>query len=211
MEVQTIFKKETFHKNKIERKPKKSRADVLLVYPIWVEKRGRGKLQRMLPPLGILSIASFLEKFGYEVHIVDLHAEEICPEEFRAIVRSLNPRFIGITVLSAHVTPAHHIAKICKEEVPEGKVFVGGVHAEAAPEEMLQNPFIDAVCRGDGEEVMLELVRGDSYGSIAGLSYRRNNEVVHNLVRELNTNLDSYPFPGQDTDDQRLSRQLYLL
>jgi hypothetical protein len=33
-------KKETFKKNTISRFPKKERADVLLVYPIWVKKEG---------------------------------------------------------------------------------------------------------------------------------------------------------------------------
>ena len=74
------LRKEKFIQNKVVCKTKKERADVLLVYPIWVKRGGRGKLQRMLPPLGILSIASFLEKYDYEVHVVDLHAEVVAPE-----------------------------------------------------------------------------------------------------------------------------------
>ena len=34
-----------------------------------------------------------------------------------------------------------------KETVNDAKVIVGGVHAEAEPEQMLRNPSIDAVCR----------------------------------------------------------------
>lgn len=189
-------KKETFVKNVIVRKPKKDRADVLLVYPIWVKKGGRGKLQRMLPPLGILSIASYLEEHGYEVHIVDLHAEEIPPDQFREILRSLRPRFVGMTVLSAHFTPANYVAHICREEVPDVKVIAGGVHAEAEPEQMLRNPAIDAVCRADGEETMLEFVRGKDYSEILGLSYRSDTTVIHNPPRPLERDLDRYPFPA---------------
>jgi anaerobic magnesium-protoporphyrin IX monomethyl ester cyclase len=188
--------RETFKKHVIARVPRKDRADVLLVYPIWVKRGGRGKLQRMLPPLGILSIAAYLEQHGYEVHVVDLHAEELSPARFRAIVRALRPRFVGVTVLSAHYVPAHHIARICKDEVPDCKVYVGGVHAEAAPEQMLQNPAVDAVCRGDGEETMLELVRGVPYDAIPGLSHRRGGRVAHNPPREVAMDLDAYPFPA---------------
>lgn len=185
-----------FRKNIIERVPRKDRADVLLVYPVWVKKQGRGKLQRMLPPLGVLSIAAYLEQNGYEVHVVDLHAEEMSPERFREVVRALKPRFVGITVLSAHFVPANHVAKICKEEVSDVKVYVGGVHAEAHPEEMLRNPFIDAVGRGDGEELMLELVQERPYSAIAGLSYRSGGQVVHNASREVIMDLDRYPLPA---------------
>lgn len=180
----------------VPRVPRKDRADVLLVYPVWVKKGGMGRLQRMLPPLGILSIASHLERRGHEVHVVDLHAEELGPEEFRGLVRVLRPRFVGVTVLSVHVLPAHHVAAICKQEVPDAKVYVGGVHAEAAPEQMLRNPAVDAVCRGDGEETMLELVRGVPYAEIPGLSYRRGGRVAHNPPRAVAMDLDAYPFPA---------------
>jgi len=192
-------KKETFIKNEIVRRPKKDRADILLVYPIWVKKGGRGKLQRMLPPLGILSLASYLEESGFEVHILDLHAEEISPEEFRQILRDLNPRFLGITVLSAHLVPANYIAHIAHEEIDDIKVIVGGVHAESEPEQMLKNPSIDAVCRGDGEEVLLEFVNGIPWSDILGLSFRspeRNDMIIHNSPRGVEDNLDKYPYPA---------------
>ena len=195
-----MFRREQFRKNVIVREPRKERADVLLVYPIWVEVGGkvwppRNGLQRMLPPLGILSIASVLERAGLEVHVVDVHAEQIFPDEFREIVRRLRPRFVGITVLSAHLIPANHIARICKEEVPDAQVFAGGVHAESCPEQMLRNPSIDAVGRGDGEQVMLDLVRGVPYASVPGLSYRTGGRVVHNALGPAAA-LDDFPFPA---------------
>ena len=191
-----LNRKESFQTNTIIREPKKTRLDVLLVYPIWVKKNGRGALQRMLPPLGVLSIASYLEKNDFEVQVVDIHAEECSPEQFRNIVRRLNPRFVGITVLSTHFLPANLIAKIVKETVSDAKVIVGGVHAEAEPEQMLRNPSIDAVCRGDGEEVMLEYVRGIENSQIRGLSYRNNQIVCHNSPQEQTSDLDQYPFPA---------------
>lgn len=171
--------------------------DVLLVYPIWVTSSGRGRLQRMLPPLGVLSIASYLETSGYKVKVIDLHAEAITPEEFRKIIKMCRPRYVGITVLSSHFLPAQHIAKIVKEELPETYVVVGGVHAEAHPEQMLQNKNIDLVCRGDGEEVMLEIIQGKAVSEIKGLSFLNGKkEVVHNPPRELADTLDRYPLPA---------------
>jgi len=186
-----------FRRGPPARVPRKQRADVLLVYPIWVTEGGRGRLQRMLPPLGILSIASYLESKGYEVHVADLHGEALTPAQFRGVVRTLRPRFVGVTVLSSHFISANHVAWICKEEVPDCRVFAGGVHAEACPEQMLRNPCLDAVGRGDGEETMLELVQGRPYGEILGLSYRDDSgRVVHNPPRPVEKDLDRYPFPA---------------
>ncbi len=196
-----MFGKTPFKKNIIVRKPRQARVDVLMVYPIWVDTGDGGwpqssTLRRMLPPLGVLSIASVLEKAGFEVQVLDLHAEQLTPHQFRQLLRSLRPRFVGITVLSAHFLAANHIAKICKDEITDVRVFVGGVHAESAPEQMLRNPHIDAVGRGDGEKVMLELVRETPYPAIPGLSYRWNGRVRHNPVDAASTDLDDYPFPA---------------
>lgn len=193
-----------FRKNIITWEPRKERCDVLLVYPPWVVFSFRSKLKKMLPPLGILSIASCLEAQGFEVYVVDCHAREIGPEGFRAIVRRLRPRFVGISVLSPHYVPANYIAQICKEEVPDATVIAGGVHPEAHPEQMLQNPFIDAVCRGDGEMLMTEFVQGVPWEKIEGLSYRVGDLVQHNPPRPVEMDLDRYPLPAYhlvDFDD----------
>ena len=173
------------------------RLDALLIYPIWVTATGRGRLQRMLPPLGILSIASYLESLNYKVGVMDLHGDPMMPNDFRRRVRELKPKTVGITVLSNHFIVAHHIATICKEEVPDCRVIVGGVHAEAYPEQMLRNKNIDAVARGDGEETMADFVAGRPYSETQGLSYRGpNHEVIHNPIRALTKDLDQYPFPA---------------
>jgi anaerobic magnesium-protoporphyrin IX monomethyl ester cyclase len=181
----------------LEIQPVHERLDALLIYPIWVTATGRGRLQRMLPPLGILSIASYLESLHYKVAVMDLHGDPMMPEEFRRRVRELQPKTVGITVLSNHFIVAHHIAAICKEEVPDCRVLVGGVHAEAYPEQMLQNKNIDAVARGDGEETMADFVAGRTYAETMGLSYRGpHNDVIHNPIRALTKDLDQYPFPA---------------
>ena len=35
--------------------------------------------------------------------------------------------------------PAHYVARLCKETVPDTIVICGGAHAEAMPESMLAN------------------------------------------------------------------------
>lgn len=174
-----------------------ARLDALLIYPIWAVAAGRGQLQRMLPPLGILSIASHLESQGFRVRVLDLHGDPMLPKDFRRLVRELRPRVVGITVLSNHFVAAHHIAALCKSEVPDCQVVAGGVHAEAHPEDLLRSPHFDAVGRGDGEELMAEVVQGRPFHEIMGLSYRNSRaHIAHNPMRTSTKDLDAFPFPA---------------
>jgi anaerobic magnesium-protoporphyrin IX monomethyl ester cyclase len=170
--------------------------DVAFIYPPWAVTDGRAALQNSLPPLGILSIASYLESLNFNVVVYDIHGEGIDDVEIRHRLRRDRPRFVGISVLTSMAIPSQKIAKICKEEVPGCTVVVGGAHAEAMPERMLRNSAIDAVVRGDGEEPMRQIVEGCAYSEINGLSFRKGKAIHHNKPSEVNMDLDKYPFPA---------------
>lgn len=172
------------------------RLDVLFIYPPWPVLDDRAILQNSLPPLGILSIAAYLEQLGRSVAVCDVHGEKLDDAELRVRLRLHRPRFVGMSVLTNMSIPAHKIARIVKDEVPDCVVVVGGVHAEAMPESMLKNSAIDAVCRGDGEELMREVVDGHPFAVIEGLSWRDGETIRHNPPRAVNMDLDRYPFPA---------------
>jgi radical SAM superfamily enzyme YgiQ (UPF0313 family) len=50
-------------------------------------------------------------------------------------------------------------AQIFKEINPQGIVMAGGMHATVAPDEMEQVREFDKICKGPGEEVIVDLVR----------------------------------------------------
>jgi len=170
--------------------------DLLLIYPPWAVLNKRGVLQNALPPLGILSIASHCLKEGFSVEVLDVHANRLTEEDVIAALKEKQPRVVGISVLTNMVIPAHHIARLCKQVVPNCTVVAGGVHAEATPETMLKNSSFDLVGRGDGEDLMVEILQGKPYEDISGLSYRKGNRVINNRPRKVNKELDDYPMPA---------------
>lgn len=172
------------------------RHDAVLIYPPWPVLDDRAILQNSLPPLGILSIAAYLESLGKRVAVIDVHGEKLDEAALRARLRDYRPRHVGISVLTNMAIPAHKIARICKEVVPDAVVVAGGVHAEAVPESILRNSGFDAVVRGDGEQAMREIVEGVPFARIAGLSFRAGRRVTHNAARALDMDLDRYPFPA---------------
>jgi anaerobic magnesium-protoporphyrin IX monomethyl ester cyclase len=182
--------------NATTHKASNKRIDVALIYPPWAVLSGRVTLQNSLPPLGILSIASYLESLNFSAVIYDIHGEGIDENEVRQRLRRDRPRFVGISVLTSMAIPSQKIAKICKEEVPDCIVIVGGAHAEAMPERMLRNSAINVVVRGDGEQPMRQIVEGYEFSEINGLSFRKGNSIQHNKPSEVNMNLDQYPFPA---------------
>jgi radical SAM superfamily enzyme YgiQ (UPF0313 family) len=82
-------------------------------------------------------------------------------------------------------------------------VIVGGIHPTAVPEFVLNNPHIDMICRGEGEEALLELVTRmsegrDFYGTRNIWFKRDNGTIIRNDLRPLIENLDSLPFPDKE-------------
>ena len=54
---------------------------------------------------------------------------------------------------------AREAARIFKQVNPNGLVIAGGMHATVAVDEMIAVPEIDRICRGPGENVIVDLVR----------------------------------------------------
>ncbi len=175
----------------------KPKIDLLLIYPPWTVLYTRSVLTNALPPLGILSIASYCEQQGFVVRVVDVHAERISPDQLREKISEMKPRFCGICVLSSMIVASHAIARDVKTIVPSCKVIFGGVHPELFPERVLRNSAVDYVVRGDGEETTLALLKGVDAGKILGLSYRgAGNRVVSNPAQEIVMDIDKYPMPA---------------
>jgi len=174
------------------------RPQVTFVYPPWIshDYNYRGTLQNTLPPLGILSIAAYLEERGYRVKVIDIHVEGLSEAEFLQRLQADPPDVVGLSVLTPMAVPTWRIARLVKQHFPDCQVICGGVHAEIQTREMLRCGAVDAVVRGDGEEATLEIVEGRPYSEILGLSYRLGSRLVHNPPRPVEMDLDQYPFPA---------------
>jgi radical SAM superfamily enzyme YgiQ (UPF0313 family) len=78
-------------------------------------------------------------------------------------------------------------------------IVVGGHHAQALPDYILENPNVDMVCIGEGEIALLELAnrmgRGEDYTDIPTLWVKRDGVIHRNEMGELENELDNFPFP----------------
>jgi hopanoid biosynthesis associated radical SAM protein HpnJ len=89
------------------------------------------------------------------------------------------------------------IIRRMKETKPDLKVAFVGPPVQIKPEESLMaSPDIDFIVRGEFDHAVVEFAQGKPLGEIAGVSYRKNGQVVHNPSRPaLETEeLDRLPF-----------------
>ena len=191
-------------KAKIMNKSKKQelnytdKCDVYLINPPWLSKDDSiwHGVRSAMPPLGLLSIASWIESNGFKTKVMDIHVEGFSAENVVDIISQSQPKIVGFSVMTATSNAAHMAAKLVKKAAPDCITVFGGVHAEALPIEVLCNKDVDIVVRGDGELPFLEICEGKDWSKIKGISYRKNNLVIHNPVGPVEMNLDIYPFPA---------------
>ncbi len=106
-------------------------------------------------PIGLTSIAEYLERAGYQVRIVNLAVRMLSDNKFdaEAMIKRLRSPVFGIDLhWMVHSHGAIEIAKIVKKHHPEAKVVFGGFSASYYYQELLQYPEIDYVLRGDSTE-----------------------------------------------------------
>lgn len=151
-----------------------------------------------LPPVGILSIATYLQQLGHEVLLLDLGimAPEAARARLTAAVVSFRPDLAGFTAVTSNFLNAAALASEVKKALPELRTVCGGVHVSALRGAILEQfPVFDLVVAGEGEAVLAEVAAGKDYAAIEGLIYRTAAGIRDNGRRSAVCSLDSLPFP----------------
>lgn len=171
---------------------------VCLINPPWGTKSDNiwTKIRGTLPPLGLLYLASFLEKEGVTADVLDCQTGLFSWKEIEDALKQKSYDLYGITGTTSIISNAYKIAAIIKAAHPGAKVVLGGVHVTALPEEALEKPTVDFVIRGEGEKALLQLAKGLPLDKISGLSYKRFGKTVHVGAPGLMPILDDIPFPA---------------
>src|SRR3990167_8991303 len=89
------------------------------------------------PPIGILSLASMIRKYGYNVRILDAHAEGLTIEQIIEEVGRFQPQVVGLTAMTVMISASAQIAEAVKKSNPDVTTIIGGVHVTAEPVETL--------------------------------------------------------------------------
>ena len=135
-----------------------------------------------LPPLGLLCVAGPLIDAGYQVSLLDAELAPLSQAEVVAEVVRRQPYVVmfGHSGSStAHPIILEHASAI-KALLPHTTIVYGGVHPSYFWQETLaQNPAIDYIVRGEGEETTRQLLHalntGNELAQVHGIAYRDGN------------------------------------
>ena len=155
-----------------------------------------------LPFLGIGYIASYLEKAGHDLVIIDAHSQNLDQEETVKKILSFSPEVVGFTATTHNRLKAIGIIKELKQKNPSLMIIVGGPHFSLSDVNALETvPEIDCVVKREGEITTKELLDvwpdRNKLKDVWGITYRDNNgQVVSNQDRPFIQNLADLPFPA---------------
>ena len=152
-----------------------------------------------LVPVGLLSLDALLRDLGHEVTLANFSGHDW--KQVRQALKKLHPALVGISQFTHNRVDSLRLAQLAKELDPGCRVVLGGPHATHACLEILADqPAVDAVVLGEGEETLKELLEvvaaGGSLASVAGIAYREAGEPVRSAPRAAIEDLDALPIVG---------------
>jgi len=154
------------------------------------------------PPIGIMSLSSVLKEAGHECVIFDQANPDTPNQVILDEIKRQNPALVGLSFLS---TTSYPYAKILARQIRAAdstvKLAFGGVFATLnAGLVKLQCPEVDFVCRGDGEQLLLDLlIQMDAPETVGGLTWMKDGKVISNHGRPIERHLDQWPFPDRES------------
>lgn len=155
------------------------------------------------PPLALLSIAAMAPDHGAE--LFDFKVDTFHDDAFRRRLNHFD--VVAITSLTPQIPSAYEVAEMAKDAGCH--TILGGYQPTLVPEEVAAHPAVDFAVRGEGEHTFRDIVdyldgnkNHVALKEIPGISYvppdTDGGTVVHNADRQLEQNLDIFPFPRRD-------------
>jgi B12-binding domain/radical SAM domain protein len=153
-------------------------------------------------PIGLTTIAEYLERNGLRVRIINLAVRMLNSEKFdpEKLIQTLRPAAFGIDLhWMPHAHGAIEIARLCKKHHPDTPIMFGGFSSSYYHEELVRRPEVDFVVRGDSTELpVLQLMQqitdhpdAASLEAIPNLTWQRSDGTVEvNEITYSPPNLD---------------------
>lgn len=135
-------------------------------------------------PLGVMSIATYLNKNGHEAFFVDRFYDSTPLDE---LTLRYSPDVVGVALMSdTMLLDTMRLGEYFRDNgVP---VVIGGTHASIIPEMLIREEKADYVVIGEGEQTWLELADALRDGAdprkVPGLYYSDGGEPVFSGQRE---------------------------
>jgi len=201
---------------------------ILILYP---NAEGYGRI-----PLGMSIIVTLLHNAGHQIEVFDTtflrgdnvdntirqragfvlstdtsylystYGDEEIDAMLRQKVKQFSPDLVAVSIVEDNYRYAHHLLGIIKETDSSAIVLAGGSTPTVVPHIVMENPYIDYVIQGEGEEASVEfcdmMERGQSVEGIKNVWFSKNGSIRGNLVRPF-IDMNELPIQNLDYWDER--------
>ena len=194
--------------------------DLILVHPPSVydfrdRAQLRGPIADVIPstdqfemyPIGMTSIAAYLARNNYRVRIVNLGRRMVADPRFDAEghLGRLRSRVFGIDLhWLAHAQGALAGARVIRRLHPGSLVLMGGLSASYYHEDLIRDPSVDLVLRGDSTEepcrqLLQALREGRPLDTVANLTHKRADGTISvNALSYVPADIDAFELPAYE-------------
>ncbi len=119
-------------------------------------------------PLGLAYIAKALKDEGHQIEVMDLCFSKEVSVDLESALHRFQPDMVGISLRNldnltyptsiSYLKEVEEVIRICRRSTTS-RLVIGGSGFSLAPEELLQRLEVDFGIVGEGEDVLLQLVR----------------------------------------------------
>lgn len=149
--------------------------------------------QHVQIPIGLLMIATIVKSAEHDVKFIrPLLKEELLDYSNYDIM------CFGGTTLEYPMN--EECAKLIKKYFPKTKIFLGGVHASAMYEEIEKTKLFDAICVGEAENLILQMINDVKQNKLKSVYY----------MTEFIKDLDSLPFIDYNLVENKLGKAIFF-
>lgn len=145
---------------------------------------------------GVMSLAAVLKERGHTVAVSTESGGKLLRD-----AREFAPDIAAFSAVSMNIHANLQNAAVLKRNFPSAPIVIGGVHTTFFPD-AIENPNVDAVCRGEGEfsfaEYAEKFTAGEDTSGVAGFCVKKDGRIIKNPLPPQIENLDSLPFPDRD-------------
>jgi len=170
---------------------------IVFVHPNY--HSGGAEIAGNWPPAWVAYLAGSLKAAGFDdIHFIDAMTNHIDDGTLREKLIALRPDVVGATAITPSIYVAEEVLKIAREAVPDAFTMLGGIHATFMYRQVLSEaPWIDAIVRGEGEEICVKLMQTVAQGrwiedrrKIHGVAFLEGTEIVATQAASTVKNLD---------------------
>ena len=179
---------------------------VLLVHPLGYSTGAAGhdiaRLANVMPPLGLASLAAWLDRQGFDTRIVDFYAKPGSLQTLSNLLTDWRPAFLGLSCTTSSFLDGIGVAEHAKQLSPGIRTVMGGPHVSALKAASLAGyAALDFGVVGEGEATMADLAKGgwEHPADVPGLVYRAaGGATCFTGPRPPLPDLDALPFPAYE-------------